>query len=125
MSPVHTPRKAGGEGKKCGTATLSGAFLGADLPENGSQRLHRLREQLRARHAARRPTPEQVRFQRRESVVTAFDRVIQYLGDSSMALTGEAAMLFALDPILDVKMHDAGFRLFPALDWVVAAENEV
>ena len=83
-----------------------------------------LREQLRPGDAAGRAAAEQVRLQRGEAVVG-----LRYLGDhlrdAPLPLAGQAAVLFAGDPVLDVEVGRPRLRHLPALPRIVAAEDVV
>ena len=93
--------------------------------EDGLERRDRLREQFRPGDAAGRAAAEQVRLQRGEAVVAARHGVGDHLGDAALPLAGQAAVLLAGDPVLDVEVGRHVLRLLPALPRVVAAEDVV
>src|SRR5262249_42470217 len=82
-------------------------------------------EQLGAGDPAGGAAAFQVRLQDREAVVSRGDRGGDDLGPAAVALAGQAAVLLAGAPVLDVEVGGVGPGRHPALPGVVAAEDEV
>src|SRR5438445_145139 len=62
--------------------------------------LNRLGEQLRPGHAAGWAAAEEVRLKGGEAIVARRDRLGDYLGDATLPLAGNDAVLLAGDPVL-------------------------
>src|SRR6266511_5722162 len=95
------------------------------LVQNTPEGIGRLGEQVRPGDAARRPAAEQVRLQRGEAIVLPRHRLGDDLGDAALALAGDAAVLLAGRPVLDVEVDRPLLRLLPAVPRVVAAEDVI
>src|SRR6266568_124403 len=84
--------------------------FGADLIENGLESSDGFGEQFRAGDAAGWSASEKVWLQRGEAVVVHGHRVGHHVGDASVSLSGQSAVIFAAHPILDVKMDGPRLR---------------